>query len=170
MRSHRWRKTWPKDPAQTPSPRRPTQPPPALGQQPVAQHLTLHHSLVKKLTNKSTPCMGVEHREAAHKKVVHRNIHGDFGPAHLRLSGTRRGRRPSLRYGHGRERLAGAGAADFAPGGGLLVPGATDFAIPRAILTSRCGSPTLVNARCFRDASWRSFSITADTTATTFRP
>jgi hypothetical protein len=67
------------------------------------------------------------------------------------------------------ERLAGAGAPDFAPDGGLLVPGAADFAAPRAILTSWRGSPTLANARRFRDTSWQSFSITADTTEATFR-
>jgi hypothetical protein len=67
----------------------------------------------KKLTNKSPPYMGVEHRDAAHKKVIHGNIHGDFDPTHLRLSGTPRGRRPLLRHGHDRKRLARAG------GGGL---------------------------------------------------
>jgi hypothetical protein len=40
----------------------------------------------------------------------------------------------------------GPGAADFAPGGGLLAPGAADFATPRAFLTSRLGFPTLANA------------------------
>jgi hypothetical protein len=57
--------------------------------------------------------MGVEHRDAAHKIVFHGNIHGDLGPAHLCLSRTRRGWRPSLLCGHDRERLAGA------RGGGL---------------------------------------------------
>jgi hypothetical protein len=52
----------------------------------------------------------------------------------------------------------------------LLVPGAVDFVVPYAILTSRRGSPTLANARRFCDTSWRSFSITIDTTAATFRP
>jgi hypothetical protein len=66
--------------------------------------------------------------------------------------------------------LLGPGAADFAPSGGLLVPGAADFTIPRAILTSSRGSPTLANVWRFRDVSWRSFSITTDTTAATFRP
>ena len=49
--------------------------------------------------------------------------------------------------------LLGPGTAGFAVGGGLLTPGAADFAPPRARFTSRIGSPTLVNARRFRAAS-----------------
>jgi hypothetical protein len=69
----------------------------------------------------------------------------------------------AVRSGDGGRRsctsMAGSGmlglvAVDFAPNGGLLVPGAADFAAPRAILTSRRGSPTLMNARRFCDASW----------------
>jgi hypothetical protein len=68
------------------------------------------------------------------------------------------------------EDLLGPGAASFAAGGGLLLPRATDFAPPRAFFALRKGSPTLVTARCFRAASQRSFSITADTTTAIFRP
>jgi hypothetical protein len=68
------------------------------------------------------------------------------------------------------EDLLGPGTAGFVAGGGLLLPGAVDFVPPRALLTSRLGSPTLVNAWRFRAASWQSLSITADTTATIFRP
>ena len=49
--------------------------------------------------------------------------------------------------------LLGPGTVGFAAGGGLLLPGAVDFAPPRSLLTSQLGSPTLVNARCFRAAS-----------------
>jgi hypothetical protein len=68
------------------------------------------------------------------------------------------------------EDLLGPGMAAFDAGGGLLLPGAADFALPRARFTSRIGSPTLVTARHFRAASCRSLSITADTTASIFRP
>jgi hypothetical protein len=68
------------------------------------------------------------------------------------------------------EDLLVLGMAGFAVGGGLLLPGVVDYAPPRALLTSRLGSPTLVNARRFRTASWRSLSITADTTTTIFCP
>jgi hypothetical protein len=51
------------------------------------------------------------------------------------------------------EDLQGPGTADFTTGGGLLLPGAVDFAPPRALFTSRLGSPTLVNSRRFRAAS-----------------
>ena len=47
----------------------------------------------------------------------------------------------------------GPGVAGFIAGGGLLLSGAAGFALPRALLTSRLGSPTLVNARRFRIAS-----------------
>jgi hypothetical protein len=131
-------------PAKTPSPQSPrpsTQPPPAPGQQPVAQPPTLHivtsdtETPLKKLTDRSPPCMGVENRDPAHKIVLNKNIHGELGPTHFHLSSTRRGWRPLLLCGHSRERLAGAGAVDFAPNGGLLEPGVADFALPRAILT-----------------------------------
>jgi hypothetical protein len=51
------------------------------------------------------------------------------------------------------EDLLGPGTAGFAAGGGLLLPGVVDFTPPRALFTSRLGSPTLVNARRFRAAS-----------------
>jgi hypothetical protein len=51
------------------------------------------------------------------------------------------------------EDLLGLGAAGFAAGGGLLLPGAADFAPPRAFFASRKGSPTLVIARRFRAIS-----------------
>ena len=51
------------------------------------------------------------------------------------------------------EDLLGPGTAGFAAGGGLLLPGAVDFAPPSARFTSRIGSPTLVIARRFRAAS-----------------
>jgi hypothetical protein len=50
--------------------------------------------------------------------------------------------------------LLGPKTAGFTAGGGLLMPGAADFALPHALLTSRLGSPTLVNARRFLVASW----------------
>jgi hypothetical protein len=68
------------------------------------------------------------------------------------------------------EDLLGPGTAGFAADGGLLLPEVVDFAPPRARFTSRLGFPTLVNARRFRAASWRSLSITVDTTAAIFRP
>jgi hypothetical protein len=58
--------------------------------------------------------------------------------------------------GRGRWRHAGARAEGFTLG--------------HAIFTSRLGSANLAYARRFRGASWRSFSITADTTAPTFHP
>jgi hypothetical protein len=51
------------------------------------------------------------------------------------------------------EDLLGPRTARFTAGGGLLLPGAVDFAPPRARFTSRIGSPTLVIARRFRAAS-----------------
>jgi hypothetical protein len=66
--------------------------------------------------------------------------------------------------------LLGSGTAGFVAGGGLLLLGAVDFVPPRALLTSRLGFSTLVNARCFRATSCQSLSITADTTAAIFRP
>jgi hypothetical protein len=51
------------------------------------------------------------------------------------------------------EDLLGPGAAGFAAGGGLLLPGVADFAPPCAFFASRKGSPTLVTARRFRVAS-----------------
>jgi hypothetical protein len=68
------------------------------------------------------------------------------------------------------EDLLGPGAVGFMAGGGLLLLGAADFAPPRAFFASRKGSQTLVTTRRFRAASWRSLSITADTTAAIFRP
>jgi hypothetical protein len=57
-----------------------------------------------------------------------------------------------------------------AAGGGMLAPGVAGFMLARSIFASRLRSPTLANARRFRGASWRSFSITVDTTAATFYP
>jgi hypothetical protein len=57
-----------------------------------------------------------------------------------------------------------------AAGGGILAPGAVGFVLARTIFASRLEFPTLANARRFRGAPWRSFSITADTTAPTIRP
>jgi hypothetical protein len=51
------------------------------------------------------------------------------------------------------EGLLGSGTAGFAAGGGLLPLGVVDFTTPRAFLTSRLGSLTLVNAQRFRVAS-----------------
>jgi hypothetical protein len=51
------------------------------------------------------------------------------------------------------EDLLGLGAAGFTAGGGLLLPGAANFAPPRTFFASRKGSPTLVTARRFRAAS-----------------
>jgi hypothetical protein len=51
------------------------------------------------------------------------------------------------------EDLLGLGMAGFAAGGGLLPPGAADFAPPRTRFTSHIGSPTLVIAWRFRTAS-----------------
>jgi hypothetical protein len=144
------------------------------GQHPVAQPPILHQSSQKpnpkKLTNKSSPCMGVEYRDAAQKIVIHGNIHGGLSPAHLRLSSTQRGRRPSLLHGHGREQLAGAEGSGLRAQRRLAGARGGILRDPRAMLTSRRGSPTLENARCFHDASWRSFSITADTTAAKIPP
>jgi hypothetical protein len=120
----------------------------------------------KTLIGRSSPSVGVEHRDPTHKVVLHGNIQGDFGATHRHLSRARWRHRPSLLCGK-----AGSGAlASGAPGGGMLAPGAAGFVLARSILISRCGSPTLANAHHFRGASWRSFSITADTTAVTFRP
>jgi hypothetical protein len=44
------------------------------------------------------------------------------------------------------EDLLGLGAAGFTADGGLLLPGAADFAPPRAFFASQKGSPTLVTA------------------------
>jgi hypothetical protein len=51
------------------------------------------------------------------------------------------------------EDLLGPGTAGFAAGGGLLLPGAADFAPPLAFFASRKGPPTLVTARRFHAAS-----------------
>jgi hypothetical protein len=84
----RWCRTWTMGPAKTPLPRLsgpPDQPSPSPRQQPVAWTPLLHHGHVrnvdfaqKKLTSRTPSCVGVEHRDSAHKVVVHRNIHGDF--------------------------------------------------------------------------------------------
>jgi hypothetical protein len=51
------------------------------------------------------------------------------------------------------EDLLGPETASFAAGGGLLLPGAVDFAPPRARFSSHIGSPTIVIARRFRTES-----------------
>jgi hypothetical protein len=68
------------------------------------------------------------------------------------------------------EDFLGTAAAGFAAGADLLLPAAADFALPRALFASLKGSPILTTDWRFRAASWRSFSINADTTAATFRP
>jgi hypothetical protein len=55
-------------------------------------------------------------------------------------------------------------------GGGMMTLGEAGFTLGRAIFASRLGYANLANARRFRGASWRSFSLTADTIAPTFRP
>ena len=159
--------------------RRPMWPPLASGHQPDAQHPTLHHSLVKdpdqkKHTNKCKPCTGVKHHDTTHKVVIHANIHGvhggDGGPRSFTASagiGLPKLGAASCAPSKG---LLGSGAASFTTGSGLLLPGVVDFVVPRAFLASRLGSRTLVNARCFRIASWRSLSITVDATAAILRP
>jgi hypothetical protein len=57
-----------------------------------------------------------------------------------------------------------------AVGGGMLAPGAAGFALGRTIFALRLGSTNLAYARRFCDTSWRSFSITVDTTTPTFLP
>jgi hypothetical protein len=52
----------------------------------------------------------------------------------------------------------------------MLSSGAAGFTLGYAIFASRLGSTNLANAQRFRGTSWRSFSITADTTAPTFCP
>jgi hypothetical protein len=47
------------------------------------------------------------------------------------------------------EALLGLGAAGFAAGNGLLLPGVTDFAAPRAFFAWRNGSTILTIARRF---------------------
>jgi hypothetical protein len=84
----------------------------------------------------SLPYVGVKHRDPAHKVVVHGNIHGDFRATHHRLSSARWRGRPSLLSGRS-----------------MLPPGVAGFALARAILTSRRGSPTLENAQRFHGAS-----------------
>jgi hypothetical protein len=51
------------------------------------------------------------------------------------------------------EDLLGPGMAGLAAGSGLLLPGVVVFVPPRALFTSRQGSPTLVNAQRFYAAS-----------------
>jgi hypothetical protein len=48
--------------------------------------------------------------------------------------------------------------------------GAAGFVLGRAIFVSCLRSANLMYAQRFRGASWRSISITIDTTAPTFRP
>jgi hypothetical protein len=110
----------------------------------------------QKLTSRIQSRVGVEHCDPAHKVVIHENIHGDFCARHRCLSSARWRGRPSLMCGRGRWRHAGAG-------GGRL------HARPRHLCLAP-QVPNLANAWHFCGASWRSFSITADTTAPTFRP
>ena len=58
-------------------------------------------------------------------------------------------------------------AADFAASVGWLPPGTVAFAVPRALFGLASGS--LMTARRFYAASWRSLFITADTTTAIFR-
>jgi hypothetical protein len=53
-------------------------------------------------------------------------------------------------------------------GGGMLALGVAGFMLGRAIFASCLRSTNLAYARRFHGASWRSFSITTDTTAPTF--
>jgi hypothetical protein len=62
------------------------------------------------------------------------------------------------------------GAAGFAASVGWLPPAAAAFALPRALFASRLGSGSLMTARRFYAAFWRSLFITANTTAAIFRP
>jgi hypothetical protein len=64
--------------------------------------------------------------------------------------------------------LLDPGAAGFAASVGWLPPGAVAFAVPRALFGLASGS--LMTARRFCAASWRSLFITADTTTAIFRP
>jgi hypothetical protein len=64
--------------------------------------------------------------------------------------------------------LLDPGAVGFAASVGWLPPGAVAFAAPRALFGLASGS--LMTARRFCAASWRSLFITADTTAAIFRP
>jgi hypothetical protein len=62
-----------------------------------------------KKTHQQGPALcGVEHRDPAHKVVIHGNIHGDFGATHRRLSSAQWRGRPLLMCGCGRQRHAGA--------------------------------------------------------------
>ena len=63
--------------------------------------------------------------------------------------------------------LLDPGAAGFAASVGWLPPGVVAFAVPRALFGLASGS--LMTARRFCAASWRSLFITADTTAAIFR-
>jgi hypothetical protein len=117
---------------------------------------TLPNKKSQKLTSRSQSRVGVEHCNPAHKVIVHGKLRGDFGARHRCLSSARWRGRPSLKFGRDRWWHAGTGAAGFVLG--------------RAIFASRLGSANLANVRRFHSASWRSFSIIADTTAPTFRP
>jgi hypothetical protein len=110
--------------------------------------------------------------------VVHANIRAEVGNAF-----PRRRQLPNLRsFARGRlgsagddclralRHLAGSGRSRFRSRRRWLPPGAATFALPRALFASRIGSGSLMTARCFCAASWRSLFITADTTATIFRP
>jgi hypothetical protein len=107
----------PPGPLRHPSPRSP-RPPVRLTtspeQQPVARTPPLHHDqvgivdLVKKLTSRCQPRMGVEHSDPTHKVVVHGELHGDFGARNRCLSSMRWRGRPTLTCGHGGRRHAGA--------------------------------------------------------------
>jgi hypothetical protein len=65
--------------------------------------------------------------------------------------------------------LLDPGAAGFVAGVGWLPPGAAAFVLPRALFASRLGSGSLMTARRFYAASWRSLFIIADTTTAIFR-
>jgi hypothetical protein len=102
--------------------------------------------------------------------VIHADVHVEFGPTCHRLAVRSGDSGPCSCVGSAEGGLLEPGATAFAPdegllglgpgtvgfaaGGGLLLLGAADFAIPRSFLTSRLGSPTLVNVWRFRVASW----------------
>jgi hypothetical protein len=84
-------------PAKYPSPPLPPQPawpPPEPGQQPVAQHPTLHHNLVKhivpmlkKLTNESSTHVRIKHHDTTYAVIIHVDVHVEVGTTYHRLVG-----------------------------------------------------------------------------------
>jgi hypothetical protein len=144
-------------PAKTPSPqssRPPGQPSSALGQQPVAQTPILHHGHFRNLdsaqkTDQQVPAL-CGHRTSRPRPQGSRPRKYPWRLRHHPP--------PSQQHAVATEVFAPVWAGSGmlvtgAPGGGMLEPWAAGFALARAILTSRRGSPTLANARRFRDAS-----------------